>query len=278
MRSLQTFAVCNVIVVMLCTTLACHRSYYRRQADADATRLIEEKSLDPHWSIPGYTIEIDPASRMFDPFSQDHPPMPPDDPSAAEFMHEVDGKPGFPHWHANGDTPYVANPEWRYMLPVDEEGRLVVDMRMAVELALLHSPDYQRQLENLYLSALAVSLERFDFESQFFMPFNSTLSNTGRIRGRGSAATSFTNNNGDGTQLRKAGITGSNLVVGFANSILWQYSGGDTTVGFGSLSLELIQPLLRNAGRDVILESLKRSLLVCHTLTFSHALFCRQYE
>ena len=244
------------MIVALCTTLACHRSYYRRQADADATRLIEEKSLDPHWSIPGYTIEIDPASRMFDPFSQDHPPMPPDDPSAAEFMREVDGKPGFPHWHANGDTPYVANPEWRYMLPTDEEGKLVVDINMAVELALIHSPDYQRQLENLYLSALAVSLERFDFESQFFLPFNSTLTNSGRIRGGGSSVSNLSNDNGAGSQLRKAGITGSSMIVSFANSILWQYSGGDTTVGFGSLSLELIQPLLRNAGRDVILESL----------------------
>lgn len=240
-------------MVTFCVLIGCHRSYYRRQADADALRLIEEKSLDPHWSIPNYTIDIDPASRMFDPFSVDHPPMPPDDPSAAEFMQTVDGKPGFPHWHANGDTQYVENPEWLEMLPLDKDGKLILDINLAVELALLHSPDYQRQLENLYLSALAVSLERFDFESQFFAPFNSTLTNSGRVRGGGST---LDTNNGVGSQIRKAGITGSNLIVGFANSFLWQYSGGDTTVGFGSLSFELIQPLLRNAGRDVILESL----------------------
>lgn len=256
MSHLRNLFAIGLLGACLCTLVACHRSYYRRQADADAAKLIEEKTRDPHWSLPNYTIEIDPASRMFDPFSQDHPPMPPDDPSAAEYMHSVDGKPGYPHWHANGDTPYVENPEWRYMLPVDKDGKLVVDINLAVELALLHSPDYQRQLENLYLSALAVSLERFDFESQFFSPFNSTLTNSGRIRGGGRSSTTLAANNGVGTQLRKAGITGSNLIVGFANSFLWEYSGPNSTVGFGSLSLELIQPLLRNAGRDVILESL----------------------
>ena len=127
MKTIRYYIVANLALVTLLAAIGCHRSYYRRQADADATRLIEEKSLDPHWSIPGYTTEIDPASRMYDPFSIDHPPMPTDDASAAEFMHSVDGKPGFPHWHANGDTPYVTNPEWKYMLPVDEDGKLALE-------------------------------------------------------------------------------------------------------------------------------------------------------
>ncbi len=256
MKLLQTIFVCAFALLVIVAQTGCHRSFYRRQADTDANRLIQEKSLDPHWSLPNYTIEVDPRSRMFDPFSLDHPPMPNDDPSAAEFMNTVDGKPGFPHWHANGDTPYVANPEWEYMLPLDEDGKLKLNLDQALELALIHSPEYQRQVEALFLSALDVSLERFDFESQLFAPFNSSLTNDGRIRGGGSSSTQLLAANGAGMQLRKAGITGSTLVVAFANSLLWEYSGSDTTVGFGSLSFELIQPLLRNAGRDVIMESL----------------------
>ncbi len=256
LKILQTISVCTFALVVFVAQTGCHRSFYRRQADTDATRLIQEKSLDPHWSLPNYSIEVDPRSRMFDPFSLDHPPMPNDDPSAAEFMDTVDGKPGFPHWHANGDTPYVANPEWEYMLPLDEDGKLKVNLDQALELALIHSPEYQRQVESLFLSALDVSLERFDFESQLFAPFNSSLTNDGRIRGGGSSSTQLLADNGAGMQLRKAGITGSTLVVAFANSLLWEYSGSDSTVGFGSLSFELIQPLLRNAGRDVIMESL----------------------
>lgn len=259
MNTLQANLVCKLTVLVLVFSFGCHRSYYRRQADADATRLIQEKSLDPHWSLPNYTIQIDADSRMFDPFSVDHPPMPPDDPSAAEYMQTVDGKPAFPRWHANGDTPFVDNPQWLELLPVDEDGLLTMDMNRAVEMALKHSPTYQRQLETLYLSALDVSLQRFDLEAQFFSPLNSDLTTTGPERSTTGSSTDFGLDNGVGLQLRKAGITGSNLIVGFANSFLWEFSGTDTTVGFGSLSFDLIQPLLRGAGRDVILESLTDS-------------------
>lgn len=256
MKTLHNILLFKIFVLLIAVFIGCHRSYYRRQADADAAILIEEKTMDPHWSLPNYSIDLDPRSRMFDPFSLDHPPMPSDDPTAAELMRTVDGKPGYPHWHANGDTSHVANPEWIFSLPVDEEGKLTINMDQALELALIHSPEYQRQMENVYLSALDVSLERFGFETQIFAPFNSTLTSTGRVRNGGSSSTTLQNDNGVGTQLRKAGITGSSLVAGFANSLLWEYSGSDSHVGFGALSFQLIQPLLQNAGRDVILESL----------------------
>jgi hypothetical protein len=38
---------------------------------------------------------MDPRSRFFDPYDQDEPPMPPDDPISHELMLEVDGKKGF---------------------------------------------------------------------------------------------------------------------------------------------------------------------------------------
>jgi len=91
LKLLQTIFVCAFALLVLVAQTGCHRSFYRRQADTDANRLIQEKSLDPHWSLPNYTIEVDPRSRMFDPFSLDHLPMPTDDPSAAEFMDTVDG-------------------------------------------------------------------------------------------------------------------------------------------------------------------------------------------
>jgi len=75
----------SIILVSLATISGCHRSYYRRQADV----------------IKG-DIEIDSRSRMYDPFSKDHPPIPSDDPSSHQLMRQVDQKPGYPHWHANG--------------------------------------------------------------------------------------------------------------------------------------------------------------------------------
>ena len=87
-----------IIIAQLCVTPGCHRGYYRRQADVVAQRLVLEKSADPRWNTSDGKIDINPASRMFDPFSSDHPPIPPDDPASHQFMHNVDGKPGYPHW------------------------------------------------------------------------------------------------------------------------------------------------------------------------------------
>lgn len=129
---------------MLFVVSGCHRSYYRRQADNEARRLIQLKSNDSRWNNSSDGgIEIDPQSRMFDPFSQDHPPMPPDDPASHKFMQCVDGKRGYPHWHANGDTSHVENPEWRAFLPINQDGEVQLDLHTAFQLAMIHSPDLQ---------------------------------------------------------------------------------------------------------------------------------------
>ena len=237
----------------------CHRGYYRRQADAEAQKLIREKANDPRWCLPDGTIDIDPQSRMFDPFSSDHPPLPPDDPAAHAFMEQVDCKPGYPHWHANGDTDFVENPEWMAYLPVNEQGVVELDMQRAVNLALIHSPDYQQQREELYLSALDVSLERFGFDSQLFAGFNSFITTEGRLRNGASQSLWEFNNGTGGASLRRAGITGSTLAVGLANSIIWQFAGADTQTASTVLDFSFVQPLLRGAGRERILESLTQA-------------------
>lgn len=263
-----TLWVCQIgLAIVLLSIVAfvsgCHRSYYRRQADAEAQRMIREKSNDPRWnnSSDG-TIAIEPMSRMFDPFSSDHPPLPPDDPASHQFMHRVDGKPGYPHWHANGDTSFVENPEWQSYLPANENGEVVLDLASAFQLAQIHSPDLQQQRETLYLSALDVSLERFGFDSQLFSGFNSFLTSQGRVRGGGSSMNTLSSQlgaNGEGINLNRLGITGANLVVGLANSILWNFSGPNTRSATSLIDFSLIQPLLQNAGRSRIMEALTQS-------------------
>lgn len=244
----------------LLQTTACHRSYYRRQADTEAVKLITEKANDPHWALPDRTIDIDPRSRMAHPFSSDHPPMPPDDPTSAEFMECVDGKPGFPHWNANGNLSQVENPDWMSFVPVNEDGVLELDLNRAVQVAYLHSPTYQGQRETLYLSALDVSLERFGFDAQLFASYNTFLTGDGRIRGGGNSRTTLAGNTGNrGVRLEKLGITGSTFVVGLANTLLWQFSGTDTHTASSLVDFSLVQPLLRGAGRERILESLTQA-------------------
>ena len=127
--------------------------------------MIEEKSNDPRWAVDDFSIEMNPRSRYYDEYDPDKPPMPPDDPASHQYMHCVDCKKGWPHWHRNGDRYELENPNWRAHLaeyaPLNEKGEVVLDVDTALKLAYMHSPDYQQQLETLYLSALDVSTERF---------------------------------------------------------------------------------------------------------------------
>lgn len=245
------------LVTWTLVATGCHRGYYRRQADAEAYALIRQKATDPRWAIPDATIEVKPESRMHDPFSADHPPLPPDDPTSAKLMQVVDDKPGYSHWHANGDTDYVESPDWRAYLPIDENGNVLIDSTRAVSLALTHSTLYQRQREELYLSALDVSLERFGFDIQGFWGFSSFYSHNGRLPSGDSSSTwDFS---GTRTELSRLGATGSQLIIGMANSILWQFSGPDTQAANTLINFSFVQPLLRGGGRDVILESLTQA-------------------
>jgi hypothetical protein len=258
-----------LLLAAVLLTTGCSRAFYRRQADLDAYRLVREKADHPHWRLEDYTIAIDPRSRMYDPFCLDCPPMPPDDPTSHQLMHCVDNKRGWPFWHDNGDTPFVANPAWPEYIEVDDNGILRVSADDAVRLALLHSPDYQSQLEELYLSALDVSFERFRFDSQFFAGVETFGTWAGPVRSgrpRGSSifeVNTFSTGRRDWA-MQKLFPTGADLVVGFANSLVWQFAGPDDYNGNTLIDFALIQPLLRNAGRDRILERLtvsERALL-----------------
>src|SRR5687767_986491 len=151
MRPLRDCLLCFLAVATLLSHAGCHRSYYRRQADIEAEALIREKVNHPHWDLPRQSIDVDPRSRLFDPFSPDCEPMPADDPYSHELMHVVDGKKGWRKWHQFGDTPFAENPAWKDYLPIDEQGVLPLDAVTAYQLSLLHSRDYQEQFETLYL-------------------------------------------------------------------------------------------------------------------------------
>jgi hypothetical protein len=154
------------VIAVAIASLGCTRSYYRRQADSEVNCIIDNKSA-AIGSAPGqFRIEIDPRSRMYDPTNPDCPPMPPDDPTSHQLMHCVDCIPGSPCWRHMDTTPHTENPNWKESLPRDEEGNVVLDLTGAVETALLHSPEYQEQLENLYLSGLDVSV----WQAEWFQP------------------------------------------------------------------------------------------------------------
>jgi len=235
----------------------CSRAHYRQRADLEVFEIVKEKSQDPRWELKDFSIEPPPQSRFYDPYPADVPPMPPDDPTSHQLLHQVYGKRGARYEAKYGCTRTVENPDWMSFLPWDEKGFVRLDRRTAVQLALLHSPQYQQELEDIYLSALQVSLQRFRFQVQFFGGNDTFFTRRGPLGGRG--PDSSTLQTSTPISARRLMATGTQLVVEVANSITWQFSGRDGYTAVTPISLSIVQPLLRGAGRAVILEDLTQA-------------------
>ena len=270
----------------------CSRTEYRLQADLEAYDVIAERNVYPDWSTTDYSIEIDPRSRYFDVYDPDRAPMPPDDPLSHQYMRAVDGKHGWTHWHDNGDRIELENPAWREALgqyvDLADDGSVQLDVDSAVRLAYIHSPSHQSQLETLYLSALDVTGERFRLETQFLGGSDATYVHNGSLV---PAGLSYDPGSGkfvvtspvdvDGREINRLTVgrpaggnptlqarrrfaTAGELLVGFANSFVFEFTGGDANLSASLANFSLIQPLLRGAGRDIALEQLtfdERTLL-----------------
>lgn len=247
------------LLFLLLATGGCTRAHYRCQADQEVYGLVGRATFDPRWHLDDYTICPNPESRMFDPDCPDRPPMPPDDPTAHRLMKCVESKPGWAGWdRCYGKTRWVENRGWRQYLPCDDQGNLVLDRQAAVELALIQSPEYQFALETLYLSALDVTFQRFRFDVQFFSSHSTFFTAEGRAA-PDQTQTTNTLDVENSIQAKKLMATGSELVVGAANSLVWQFAGPQTYSATTLLDFSLMQPLLRGAGRAVVLENLTQS-------------------
>lgn len=248
----------------------CSRAFWREQADLDVYNAVSEKLSDPRWASPRLDVTPDPRSRFFDPYDPDHSPLPPDDPAAHALMHKVDGWKGFPRWHQDGDRLTVENPNWlaNYGITPDMvdpvSGAYVGDVPAlrnitladAIELSQIHSREYQLELENVYLAALQVTFERFQFGVRYLgFGGEPSIGLTNTINPHGPPDSLGMTPTFGISQLLPAG---GQLVVEFANNTLWLFD-PDSTRTASSLSFSLVQPLLIGAGRKIMLENLTQS-------------------
>jgi outer membrane protein TolC len=240
------------LVLVGCRT----RGDYRRWADCEVAEAIVDKQSDERWRLPDRPVSPDSRSRMADPQCPDCGPLPPDDPAAHRFMEFPDRLCGWPCWHGRGDLPYIEFPDWQQYLPLDGDGVLRLNRETAIELARLHSREYQDQVEQLYFTALAFTFERFEFDTQWFY----RSSNTAALNGVGGPPTeSRLLSTGRNAGFTKNLTIGGQLLVDFANSFVWEFAGDTVSNASSGLLVSLTQPLLRGAFREVRLESLTQS-------------------
>ncbi len=235
--------------------VGCSRSWYRQQADTDTYPLVSERAFGPSSAVGNPDLTPQAGSRLADPFHPDASPKPPDDPAAAVFMAQPGRLTGSKRWGRYGVTDQIEPPGWETALGLNEQGVLKLDQQRSAEVALLNSRDYQLAREQLYLVALSLTLNRFEFATQWFGGIGPSFTRVGS----GSLPTeSNTLNVTGGFGFTRFLPAGGQLLTNFANSFVWEFTGGTHTVN-GSLSATLIQPLLRGFGRDVRLESLTQA-------------------
>lgn len=268
----------NVCLLFGC---AMPRWKHRVEADQEVRNVIAERNHDPRWANDKTEIELDPRSRYFDPENPDCSPIPQDDPDSNRYMRCVDGKRGWEHWLNNGVRQHLENPQWKTMLgeyvDLTESGAVKLDLDSAIKLAYIHSPDHQNQLETLYLSALDVTRERFQLDTQLFGNYDATYVHDGSLNpasiifdpaldrfvvggpfsGNESNRVTLGGNIGNPSlQARRRLATAGEVLIGFANSFIFEFTGPDVSLSSSLINFSIMQPLLQGAGRDIALEAL----------------------
>lgn len=232
----------------------CARSKYRQAADAEAYCLIQTRESDARWDLPARRVEPKSESRMSLVVHQDCGPKPLDDPAAKRFMDFPDCIDNTRYYGQIGTKANTENPIWIDYLPRNEDGQVPLTQPLAIDLGLLHSRDYQTQFENVYLNALSLSGNRFEFETQWFGGvgggFNATGSDLGDARLLGlSDRLGFSRNLAGGGQF----------ATELLNGLTWNFGAGGAQAGSAALVTTFSQPLLRGAFRHVRLEDLTQA-------------------
>jgi outer membrane protein TolC len=244
-------------IALLAGLAGCSRAHYRLSADNETYPVIAERIVQPAYDVGSVDIEPEPVSRLADEFDPDFPPKPPDDPAAAEWMDHPGWMRGAKNWEKDGVTDRIEPIGWELALEPNEQGVVKLDQDKAVEIALLNSREYQTAEEDLYLTALRLTLARYQFDLQWFLTNSTTYTHFGsggEANGETNTLTSLT-----GFGFRRNLAAGGQLLVDFANSLVYEYTGNDDRSFSSNLLVQLTQPLLRGAGRDIALESLTQT-------------------
>lgn len=230
----------------------CSRTSYRMAADRQSYGIIQERELNPTWNTPPRAVEADARTRIGDPIDPDRAPIPIDEPTARRFQVSA----GWPHefhgWRKRGLTP-IEHKDWLKWLPRDEKGEVILGRDTVLPLGLGNSREYQTQVEDVYLAALALTLARFEFQAHGFFASRNFFNFFGA---RANQLNDFTTTNNGG--FSQNFVTGAQLLVDLSNTLVWDFSKG-LNAASSALIVNASQPLLRGAGVRIRTQELSES-------------------
>jgi hypothetical protein len=128
-----------------------------------------------------------------------------------------------------------------------------LNLEQVTELGFLNSPQFQANRESLYLTALAVTAERFAFIAQPFVTEQLIRQRAGSQVGGFNNWLSTAN-----AGFTKAFSTGALLLFNFANQTVYNL-GKNPTTSISTINFDIVQPFLAGGGRAVALEPLTQA-------------------
>lgn len=147
-----------------------------------------------------------------------------------------------------------SNDSYLRALASNQQGfRLKVDQ--AVQLGLINSREFQDRREDLYLAALPVTLERYNFAAQAFFTEQVIRRSVGSALADAGQQWEMNTTTGIG----KLFPTGAQLLVQLANQVVIDLGSDQPHIAISNLTLSLFQPFLRGGGFAVNLEGLTQA-------------------
>jgi outer membrane protein TolC len=209
LMKISVWAKISVFVLPAILMMGCTASRYRKSADKQVYKIIEDKQKKVFGRTNAFSIDTPYSNRK------------PDDIKAKEII----------------------------------ENRLLAAKRVltlpeALQIAVSSNRPYQLRKENLYISALTLTRERYAFTPQFFAGSTVTGERTPSdlsARGRTTAG------------MDALVKTGGRIGLDIANDLLRFYTGDPRKSAVSTISLNLVQPLLRGAGTKIAAENLTQA-------------------
>jgi len=153
-----------------------------------------------------------------------------------------------------------------------QEKKQTITLQDALRLAVENNRQYQLRKEQLYLSALTLTRERFQFVPQFFagttaeaqaVPLNAPdaprygiFPRNGPENPPDQEVSLAVRSRAGVSQMLK---TGGRISLDLANDLLRFYTGGRSDSAASTIALSLAQPLLRGAGAKIAAENLTQA-------------------
>jgi outer membrane protein TolC len=226
----------------------CSAQHYRESADREVYQILRAKSAQVPEMLPDFTIEKpkEPVLPQPAPAAPAGQAPGPSSEAGKESQPAGVGPAGpqdpAPQAEAQQPAPQAAAvPEAPAGLQVESPGAQVISLQQALAIASANNRDLQSQRESLFLSALSLTLQRFQFAPQFFGTVSGTYDNTdtGDTR-QVQADTSF------GFNWLLA--TGTRFSVSLASSFSEFLTGDPRRAASSLFNVNVTQPLLQGAG------------------------------